>query len=93
MPVEGVDKEEILESGAVCLSPRTLVNFFIDNWMLFSLAITSGGMLLWPVLRGASGPGLAPTAGYVEDGRRFLAEVKPILLREAIPEAEFARVV
>jgi SAM-dependent methyltransferase len=38
-------------------------------------------------------PGLAPTAGYVEDGRRFLAEVKPILLREAIPEAEFARVV
>ena len=38
-------------------------------------------------------PGLAPTAGYVEDGRRFLAEVKPILLREEIPEAEFARVV
>lgn len=38
-------------------------------------------------------PGLEPTAGYVEDGRRFLAEVKPILLREAIPEAEFARVV
>ncbi len=38
-------------------------------------------------------PGLAPTAGYVEDGRRFLAEVKPILLREAIPEADFARVV
>ena len=38
-------------------------------------------------------PGLAPTAGYVEDGRRFLAEVKPILVREAIPESEFARVV
>ncbi len=38
-------------------------------------------------------PGLEPTAGYVEDGRRFLAEVKPILLREAIPEGEFARMV
>jgi ribonuclease HII len=38
-------------------------------------------------------PGLEPTAGYVEDGRRFLAEVKPVLLREAIPEADFARVV
>lgn len=38
-------------------------------------------------------PGIAPTAGYVEDGRRFLAEVKPILAREAIPEADFARVV
>jgi len=36
-------------------------------------------------------PGLEPTAGYVEDGRRFLAEVKPILAREAIPESEFAR--
>lgn len=36
---------------------------------------------------------LAPTAGYVEDGRRFLREVKPILLREAIPERGFVRVV
>ena len=38
-------------------------------------------------------PGLAPTAGYVEDGRRFLAEVKPILAAEGISEPEFARVV
>ncbi|MEY3025552.1 MAG: hypothetical protein ACO31E_07675 [Phycisphaerales bacterium] len=37
-------------------------------------------------------PGLEPTAGYVEDGRRFLAEVKPILAAEAIPESEFARI-
>jgi len=36
---------------------------------------------------------LAPTAGYVEDGRRFLREVKPILLREAIPERGFVRAV
>lgn len=36
-------------------------------------------------------PGLAPTAGYVEDGRRFLAEVKPILASEGIPTGEFAR--
>lgn len=38
-------------------------------------------------------PGLAPTAGYVEDGRRYLAEVKPILAREAIPERDFVRTV
>ena len=38
-------------------------------------------------------PGLEPTAGYVEDGRRFLTEVKPILAREAIPEADFTRMV
>ncbi len=36
-------------------------------------------------------PGLEPTAGYVEDGRRFLAEVKPILREEAIPEGDFVR--
>ena len=38
-------------------------------------------------------PDVAPTAGYVEDGRRYLAEVKPILAREGIPEAGFVRVV
>ena len=38
-------------------------------------------------------PGLEPTAGYVEDGRRYLAEVKPVLTREAIPERDFVRVV
>jgi ribonuclease HII len=38
-------------------------------------------------------PELLPTAGYVEDGRRYLAEVKPILARESIPEREFVRVV
>ena len=38
-------------------------------------------------------PGLEPTAGYVEDGRRYLAEVKPILARESIPERDFVRVV
>ncbi len=38
-------------------------------------------------------PEVAPTAGYVEDGRRFLREVKPILLAEAIPERGFVRVV
>jgi ribonuclease HII len=38
-------------------------------------------------------PGLEPTAGYVEDGRRYLAEVKPVLAREAISERDFVRVV
>ena len=35
--------------------------------------------------------GLHPTAGYVEDGRRYLAEVKPILHAESIPERDFVR--
>jgi rhodanese-related sulfurtransferase len=35
------------------------VKFFIDNWMLISVAFVSGAMLLWPALQGASGGGLS----------------------------------
>jgi rhodanese-related sulfurtransferase len=31
------------------------VTFFIDNWMLFVVALSSGGMLLWPVLSKSGG--------------------------------------
>jgi rhodanese-related sulfurtransferase len=38
------------------------VSFFLDNWMLFAVALTSGGMLLWPVLSSGGGSGgLNPT--------------------------------
>jgi rhodanese-related sulfurtransferase len=35
------------------------VNFLIDNWMLIAVALVSGGMLLWPVLQGATGGGVS----------------------------------
>jgi len=38
------------------------VKFIIDNWMLISVALASGGLLLWPVLKGASASGLAAAA-------------------------------
>jgi rhodanese-related sulfurtransferase len=38
------------------------VKFIIDNWMLISIAVASGGMLLWPVVQGAGGGGLVPVA-------------------------------
>ena len=38
------------------------MKFIIDNWHLIALALVSGGLLLWPVLRGVATPGLAPTA-------------------------------
>ena len=38
------------------------MKFFIDNWMLFLVAIASGTMLFWPVLRGAAVSGLNPGA-------------------------------
>lgn len=34
------------------------MKFIIDNWMIMSVALVSGGMLLWPVLKGASGGSL-----------------------------------
>ncbi|WP_293660074.1 rhodanese-like domain-containing protein [Rhodoferax sp. OV413] len=37
------------------------MKFFIDNWMLISIALSSGGLLLWPVLQGATAVGLEPS--------------------------------
>jgi len=34
------------------------MKFVIDNWMLLSVALVSGGMLLWPVIQGGTGGGL-----------------------------------
>jgi rhodanese-related sulfurtransferase len=34
------------------------MKFVIDNWMLLSVALMSGGMLLWPVIQGGAGGGL-----------------------------------
>jgi len=41
------------------------VKFIIDNWMLISVALASGAMLLWPVIQGASAGGLS-TANAVQ---------------------------
>lgn len=41
------------------------VKFFIDNWYLFVVALASGGMLLWPMVKGAGGGTLSP-AGAVQ---------------------------
>jgi rhodanese-related sulfurtransferase len=41
---------------------RNKVKFIIDNWMLVSLALASGALLIWPLLQGVSGSGVAPEA-------------------------------
>ena len=38
------------------------MNFIIDNWVLISIAVFSGALLLWPVLQGAATAGLNPGA-------------------------------
>ena len=35
------------------------MKFFIDNWMLISVAFVSGAMLLWPLVQGATGGGVS----------------------------------
>ena len=36
------------------------MKFIIDNWYLIFVALASGSMLLWPVLKSASGGSLTP---------------------------------
>lgn len=38
------------------------MKFILDNWMLVSVALASGGLLLWPMLKGATEGGLTSTA-------------------------------
>ncbi len=38
------------------------MDFLIDNWMLFAIALSSGALLMWPALmRGGGGAALTPT--------------------------------
>lgn len=41
------------------------MKFIIDNWMLISIAVASGSLLLWPVLQGVATAGVSP-AGAVQ---------------------------
>ncbi len=38
------------------------MKFIIDNWMLIAIALSSGAMLLWPVLQSATAIGIEPAA-------------------------------
>jgi rhodanese-related sulfurtransferase len=41
------------------------VKFIIDNWMLITVAVASGSLLLWPVIQGAANAGLDPTGAVM----------------------------
>ena len=41
------------------------MNFIVENWMIIAVAAVSGGMLLWPLVKGAGGGALTP-AGAVQ---------------------------
>jgi rhodanese-related sulfurtransferase len=42
------------------------VKFLIDNWMLISIAIASGGMLMWPLIAGGMAAGALNVSGAVQ---------------------------
>jgi len=42
------------------------VKFLIDNWMLISIALASGGMLVWPMVAGGMAAGGLNAAGAVQ---------------------------
>lgn len=41
------------------------MKFILDNWMLIAVALSAGGMLMWPVINGA-GPGTLSADGAVQ---------------------------
>ncbi len=61
------------------------MNFFLENWILFALAATSGGLLLLPMLRSGGGNGSVGTAEAV----RLINREKGVLVDVAEPD-EFA---
>ena len=38
------------------------MNFIVENWMLIAVAVSSGAMLMWPLVKGATGGALSPAA-------------------------------
>ena len=62
------------------------MKFFVDNWYLILVALVSGGLLMWPVLRkGAGGAGAVGTAEAVRQINREKG-----LLIDVSEAAEFA---
>ncbi|WP_395058890.1 rhodanese-like domain-containing protein [Polaromonas sp.] len=42
------------------------MKFFIDNWMLISIALASGGMLVWPLISSGMAAGSLSASGAVQ---------------------------
>jgi rhodanese-related sulfurtransferase len=51
--------------GLPSVTYKEQMKFIFDNWMILSVALASGGMLLWPTLMGG-GPGALTAAAAVQ---------------------------
>ncbi len=52
------------------------MKFFLDNWILFALAATSGGLLFWPLIKGGAAAGSVGTGEAV----RLINREKGVLI-------------
>ncbi len=60
------------------------MKFIFDNWMLITVAVSSGSLLLWPVIQGAATAGLDPT------GAVMLINREKAVVVDVCEPAEFA---
>ena len=60
------------------------MKFLIDNWMLIAVALSAGGMLLWPVINGAGAGALTA------DGAVQLINREKAVVVDVCEPAEFA---
>ncbi len=61
------------------------MKFILDNWPLILLALTSGGLLLWPVLKRGGGSGAVSTSEAV----RLINREKAVMI-DVCDAGEFA---
>ena len=57
------------------------MNFFVENWLLIAVAFVSGGMLVWPLVRGGGGAGAVGASEAV----RMMNREKALLIDVSEP--------
>jgi len=60
------------------------VKFILDNWMMIAVALASGGMLLWPLIKGGA------TGGLTADGAVQLINREKAVVVDVCEADEFA---
>lgn len=60
------------------------MNFFVENWTLFAVAFVSGGLLVWPLVKGGASSSVATSEAV-----RLINREKGVLIDVAEP-AEYA---
>jgi rhodanese-related sulfurtransferase len=68
------------------VNSRARVNFLVENWILLAVAFVSGGMLVWPMVRGGAAAG---STVNLNEAVRLINREKGVLVDVGEP-AEYA---